>query len=162
MNPRILILWLVATLFILLATTVVASTPNADASPSPKDAHYWYLKYKKQKRKSRGQYRRILYLNQRLKSQRNVISRKGKLSRSIVPWVGLARCESGGRWKYNGSSGFDGGIQFHPKTWRGFGGRTFSEYAYGATPIQQVAIAQKVLRKQGRNAWPGCTAKGAW
>jgi hypothetical protein len=65
-------------------------------------------------------------------------------------------------WRYDGSSGFDGGLQFSPRTWRLFGGRTFSRYAHQATPIQQVAIAQKVLKVQGRNAWPGCTRKGAW
>jgi len=77
-------------------------------------------------------------------------------------WDGLAQCESGGNWSYNGPSGYDGGLQFHPSTWRAYGGEQYAPYAWGATRAQQIAIAEKVLASQGRGAWPGCSNIGAW
>jgi hypothetical protein len=76
-----------------------------------------------------------------------------------APWRALAHCESTSRWDYNGPSGFDGGLQFQPSTWRAFGGREFAPYAYLATPVQQVTVARRVLRVQGWKAWPACSRK---
>lgn len=76
-------------------------------------------------------------------------------------WVELAICESGWygepRWDYNGSSGFDGGLQFHPDTWTDFDGPT--DFAWQATPHQQVEVAERVQESQGWNAWPTCSRK---
>lgn len=75
------------------------------------------------------------------------------------PWGKLAACESGRRWDYNGSSGFDGGLQFHPGTWSGYRPRGYPEFAYQATARQQVVVAELVLADQGWNAWPACSSK---
>lgn len=93
---------------------------------------------------------------------RKQVRREYTLQRRIIPWINLARCESGNRWSLNNGNGFFGGLQFTPGTWRGFGGTVFSQDAHQATPIQQVAIAQKVLASQGRGAWPHCSKIGAW
>lgn len=77
-------------------------------------------------------------------------------------WDALAWCESGGDWHINTGNGFYGGLQFHHQTWVGFGGQQYAPYAHQATREQQIAIAEKVLAVQGRNAWPGCSAAGAW
>lgn len=74
-------------------------------------------------------------------------------------WDRLAFCESSGNWAYNGGSGFDGGLQFHPGTWTAYGGGQFAPYAWGASREQQIVIAEKVLAGQGWGAWPGCARK---
>ena len=74
-------------------------------------------------------------------------------------WLDLAECESNQRWDYNGSSGFDGGLQFLPATWRGVGGTDFAEYAWQATPFEQVTVAERLLDVQGWGAWPTCSRK---
>ena len=148
----------------LLISAVSASTLPTTASAKGCDARCWYVKYKQEKRKSA----RLARQRGALAIQVRILRRQADpLTRSAVPWVRLKKCETRGYpgmrgWRYNGDSGFDGGIQFSPGTWRSYGGLTFSKYAHGATPIQQVAIGQKVLSDQGRGAWPGCTAKGAW
>lgn len=79
------------------------------------------------------------------------------------PWYSLAVCESGmngaPRWGYNGSSGYDGGLQFHPNTWTAFGGGEYTPEAWQATPQQQIEIGERVLTKQGWGAWPSCSSK---
>ncbi len=77
-------------------------------------------------------------------------------------WDALAQCESGGDWSYNGPSGFDGGLQFHPSTWTGAGGGQYAPEAWMATREQQIAIAERVLASSGRGAWPGCSDANAW
>jgi resuscitation-promoting factor RpfB len=74
-------------------------------------------------------------------------------------WDRLAKCESGGRWSYNGSSGFDGGLQFHPSTWRAYKPSGYPAYAWQASRNQQIAVAEKVLGSQGWGAWPACSRK---
>jgi len=74
-------------------------------------------------------------------------------------WDRVAACESGGRWKVNTGNGFYGGLQFHPRTWTGFGGRTYAPYAHRASKAQQIAIARRVLARQGPGAWPVCSKK---
>lgn len=77
------------------------------------------------------------------------------------PWLSLAGCESSGNWAYNGSSGFDGGLQFEPGTWSAYrrNVRGAPPYAYQASPAVQVAVARLVLAAQGWGAWPECSAK---
>ena len=63
-------------------------------------------------------------------------------------------CESGGNWHLD--STYDGGLQFHPSTWLGYGGGVYAEYAWQASREQQIAIGEKVLAGQGPGAWPHC------
>lgn len=74
-------------------------------------------------------------------------------------WERLAQCESSGNWRANTGNGYYGGLQFHPRTWRGFGGGVYAPYAHRASKAQQIAIAEKVLRAQGWKAWPTCSRK---
>lgn len=78
-------------------------------------------------------------------------------------WHELAVCESGWygepRWDYNGDSGFDGGIQFHPRTWTAFKDPSDPDYAYQASPQRQIEIGKRVAAQQGAGAWPSCTSK---
>lgn len=109
-------------------------------------------------------------------------------------WLKVAQCETGGqqtkitlrslrqiRWRYNGSSGYDGALQFKPSTWLSNVHRISSRkltryqrikrrqgaynYAYNAPPMVQI-LAAEVLRHrlpngnpQSTMGWPHC---GAW
>ncbi len=46
-------------------------------------------------------------------------------------WDAIAMCESGGNWHID--STYDGGLQFHPDTWLGYGGGQYARYAWQAT-----------------------------
>ena len=74
-------------------------------------------------------------------------------------WDRLAQCESNGDWDYNGASGFDGGLQFHPDTWTAYKPADYPAYAYEATRAQQILVAERVLAAQGWGAWPACSAE---
>jgi hypothetical protein len=72
-------------------------------------------------------------------------------------WDAIALCESAGHWHVNNGNGFWGGLQFHPATWHGFGGRRFSGRGpFPPLPEEQIAIAERVFRRQGPSAWPHC------
>jgi resuscitation-promoting factor RpfA len=71
-------------------------------------------------------------------------------------WDRLAQCESGGNWNTNTGNGFSGGLQFAGSTWRAYGG---SGAAHKASRGQQIAVAERVLAKQGWKAWPACSRK---
>ena len=75
------------------------------------------------------------------------------------PWDVIAQCESGGNWSINTGNGYYGGLQFSPTTWQAYGGGAFAGTAAQATRSQQIAIAEKVLRAQGWQAWPTCSRK---
>jgi hypothetical protein len=74
-------------------------------------------------------------------------------------WGRLAQCESGGNWAHQGS--YHGGLQFHPSTWTAYGGTQYAQYAYQATPSQQIAVAERVVAAAGGSyrGWPGCRAR---
>lgn len=72
------------------------------------------------------------------------------------PWDRLAQCESSGNWAINTGNGFSGGLQFTPTTWRSFGGQGV---AHHASREEQIAVAERVLAKQGWGAWPACSRK---
>ena len=74
-------------------------------------------------------------------------------------WVALAECESGGDWNYNGPDIYDGGLQFHPQTWKGYKLPGYPRFAWKATPMQQILVGYKVLADQGWDAWPACARK---
>ena len=80
----------------------------------------------------------------------------GQLITYSADWAAVAQCESSGRWHIDDY--FDGGLQFLPSTWWGFGGGAYGRYAYEATRRQQIDIAERVLAVQGPNAWPNCFA----
>jgi resuscitation-promoting factor RpfA len=71
-------------------------------------------------------------------------------------WDRVARCESGNNWSINTGNGFQGGLQFTPSTWTGNGGAEFAPSAHLASREQQIAVAERVLARQGRGAWPVC------
>lgn len=79
------------------------------------------------------------------------------------PWGPLVQCEAHGNWQYNGDDGdiFEGGPNFHPRTWDDYKGRVpgASQYeaAYQAPPTVQIAVAEIVLAENGWGAWPECS-----
>jgi nucleoid-associated protein YgaU len=80
-------------------------------------------------------------------------------SASTTVWDKVAKCESGGRWKINTGNGYYGGLQFSPRTWKGFGGKKYASNAHKATKAEQIAIARRVLAGQGPGAWSSCGRK---
>jgi hypothetical protein len=75
---------------------------------------------------------------------------------SSSTWDKLAKCESGGNWKINTGNGYYGGLQFSPRTWRAFGGKGMP---HQASKGEQIRVAERVLAKQGWNAWPSCSRR---
>ncbi|HUL97944.1 MAG TPA: transglycosylase family protein [Mycobacterium sp.] len=71
-------------------------------------------------------------------------------------WDQVARCESGGNWAINTGNGYQGGLQFAPSTWSSAGGSEFAPAAHLASRDEQIAVAERVLARQGRGAWPVC------
>ncbi|MFJ7271434.1 transglycosylase family protein [Streptomyces sp. NPDC099050] len=71
-------------------------------------------------------------------------------------WDRVASCESGGNWSINTGNGYYGGLQFSSSTWAAFGGKAYAAQANQASKSQQIAIAEKVLKGQGKGAWPSC------
>ncbi|WP_329384679.1 transglycosylase family protein [Streptomyces sp. NBC_01351] len=71
-------------------------------------------------------------------------------------WDKVAQCESGGNWAINTGNGYYGGLQFSSSTWAAFGGKSYAPQANQASKSQQIAIAEKVLKGQGKGAWPHC------
>jgi resuscitation-promoting factor RpfA len=71
-------------------------------------------------------------------------------------WDRVASCESGGNWAINTGNGYHGGLQFSQGTWSANGGGEFASSANQATRDQQIAVAERVLARQGRGAWPVC------
>ncbi|MFF7454211.1 transglycosylase family protein [Kitasatospora sp. NPDC008115] len=74
-------------------------------------------------------------------------------------WDSVAQCESGGNWSISTGNGYYGGLQFNPSTWRAYGGTAYAPQAHQASKAQQIAVAEKVLAKQGPGAWPVCSAR---
>lgn len=81
-------------------------------------------------------------------------------------WLVLADCETGdgsigapyyAQWDYNGPSGFDGALQFHPDTWNRI--NTGYDYAWQAPPEVQISAAQEWLSRTSWSQWPGCRDK---
>lgn len=72
-------------------------------------------------------------------------------------WERLANCESGKRWHINTGNGYYGGLQFSRGTWLGYDGGHFARRADKASKRQQIAVAERVLDRQGWGAWPSCS-----
>ncbi|MEU7554894.1 transglycosylase family protein [Streptomyces sp. NPDC044571] len=75
---------------------------------------------------------------------------------SLDTWDKVAGCESTHNWHINTGNGYYGGLQFSQSTWRAFGGTAYAPRADLATKDQQIAVAEKVLKGQGPQAWPVC------
>ncbi|MGW6935071.1 transglycosylase family protein [Lentzea sp. NPDC054927] len=73
-----------------------------------------------------------------------------------MDWDALAQCEASGNWATNTGNGYYGGLQFTQQTWNAYGGQGNPA---NASREQQIAVAERVLAGQGRNAWPACSAK---
>ncbi|WP_327355556.1 transglycosylase family protein [Streptomyces sp. NBC_01304] len=71
-------------------------------------------------------------------------------------WDRLAACESGGVWSADMGNGYYGGLQFSQETWEAFGGLDHAPRADLASRSEQIAVAEKVLAAQGKDAWPTC------
>ena len=71
-------------------------------------------------------------------------------------WDSVAACESGGNWAINTGNGYYGGLQFSASTWNAYGGTGYAASANRASKAAQIAIAQRVLARQGSGAWPVC------
>lgn len=95
------------------------------------------------------------------KRGQTILRLRGTLERGFIPsyWLAIGSCESGLRWTYDGSSGFDGAVQFHPGTWSSYRLPSYPAFAYQATPFQQLVVAELVLARQGWGAWPSCSRK---
>ena len=74
-------------------------------------------------------------------------------------WSRVAACESSRRWHVNTGNHYFGGLQFWQPTWAGYGGIKYAPRADVASPIQQIAVARRVLASQGPQAWPVCSKK---
>ncbi|MFB7918275.1 peptidoglycan DD-metalloendopeptidase family protein [Streptomyces sp. NPDC056061] len=74
-------------------------------------------------------------------------------------WEKVAACESTGDWHINNGNGYFGGLQFSRSTWAAYGGTVYAPRADLATKDEQIAIAEKVLTRQGPAAWPRCSTR---
>lgn len=74
-----------------------------------------------------------------------------------VNWAALARCESDGDWSADTGNGFYGGLQISEATWRANGGTGTPAQA---SPAAQIAVARRILARQGAGAWPTCSSHG--
>jgi len=72
---------------------------------------------------------------------------------NMLGWDAVAQCESGGNWAADTGNGFYGGLQFKMSTWHAFGGMGSPAQA---SREEQIAVANRVLDKQGPYAWPKC------
>ncbi|MFD3654186.1 transglycosylase family protein [Streptomyces sp. NPDC058620] len=71
-------------------------------------------------------------------------------------WDRVAECESGGMWSADLGNGYYGGLQFSQDTWSAYGGSAYAPRADLASRSQQIAVAEKVLKDEGPQAWPSC------
>ena len=71
-------------------------------------------------------------------------------------WNRVARCESTGRWHIHTGNGYYGGLQISRSTWRAYNGGHFARLPHLATKAEQITVAGRILRHQGRHAWPTC------
>ena len=58
-------------------------------------------------------------------------------------WERVAMCEEGGNWQADGSR-FSGGLGITRANWANYGGLQYASSAAGATPDQQIMVAQRI------------------
>ncbi|MGW6564025.1 transglycosylase family protein [Streptomyces sp. NPDC054975] len=78
---------------------------------------------------------------------------------SLDVWEKVAACESSSNWRINTGNGYFGGLQFSQSTWERYGGTHYAPRADLASKDQQIAVAEKVLKGQGPEAWPTCSSR---
>ncbi|MFF8275794.1 transglycosylase family protein [Streptomyces lateritius] len=78
---------------------------------------------------------------------------------SLDVWEKVAACESSSNWRINTGNGYFGGLQFSQSTWERYGGTHYAPRADLASKDQQIAVAEKVLKGQGPDAWPTCAPR---
>jgi hypothetical protein len=80
---------------------------------------------------------------------------------TTATWNRLAGCESGGDWHINTGNGYYGGLQFSEPTWIAMGGRAYAQRPDLATPAEQMAVGQNLLRAShwSWGAWPVCSRR---
>ncbi len=80
---------------------------------------------------------------------------------TTATWNRLAGCESGGDWHINTGNGYYGGLQFSQGTWVAMGGQKYAPRADLATPQEQMAVGEVLLRANNWSwrAWPVCSQK---
>jgi resuscitation-promoting factor RpfA len=83
----------------------------------------------------------------------------GAAAASVGTWDKVAACESSGNWHTNTGNGYYGGLQFTSSTWAAYGGRAYASRADLATKVQQITVAERVLKGQGPGAWPVCSRR---
>lgn len=99
----------------------------------------------------------------------------GDAGASRPVWDDLADCESGdwdaegrpiqgtARWDYGlqfaheGYEQFQGGLNFHPDTWRSFKDADMPDHAGHAGRAQQITVGERIRDAQGWQAWPVCS-----
>lgn len=152
-----LLAYLTLALFFLLATGRAIDHEYARAQPvtvvesgryQGKTARWWAKRAVQARKDANARGRTI-------KQLKRIVAAK------FIPayWVRIASCESGVAWGYNGKSGFDGALQFHPTTWRAYRLPSYPQFAYQASPFQQLVVGELVLAAQGWGAWPACSRK---
>jgi nucleoid-associated protein YgaU len=75
---------------------------------------------------------------------------------SYAVWDRVAACESSGNWHINTGNGYYGGLQFSAGTWAAYHGHKYAAEANGASRLEQIEVARRVLEAQGPGAWPVC------
>jgi hypothetical protein len=75
---------------------------------------------------------------------------------TVTQWDRVARCESGGNWRINTGNGYYGGLQISHSTWKSYGGLKYAYNAHKTSKANQIVIANKILRGQGKGAWGSC------
>jgi hypothetical protein len=73
-----------------------------------------------------------------------------------VNWLGIAACESGGRWHARTGNGYWGGLQFSQDTWVRAGGSRYAPRADLASPAEQIRVATRL----SLSSWPVCGSRG--
>lgn len=85
----------------------------------------------------------------------------GEWDRNRVPGRGTARWDLA-PYSVSHASHFQGGLQFHPKTWAWVAPMVLEAPPAGAhlaSREQQIAVAERLLGLQGWGAWPVCARK---
>lgn len=82
-----------------------------------------------------------------------------RVMRGVWPWDAVKECETPGLgWDAHTGNGFEGGLQFHPRTWSAYMLPGYPPRAFMASREQQINVAERVLRAQGwAHGWPSCS-----
>jgi resuscitation-promoting factor RpfA len=71
-------------------------------------------------------------------------------------WDKVAQCETGGSWSADAGDGEFGGLNLTQEDWETYGGLAYADSPDLASRNQQIAVAQKLLAKEGVGAWGTC------